>query len=114
MKLKTVLFSILILTGLFLTAFGSPSAPSNARFQETAVPPDVTVVPPDVTVVPPTVVVVGTPGEIPVTGADNPGIWTIVLFGLLALLGIAFLVALFSPRTTHEHIDRNPPPPPDV
>jgi len=40
-------------------------------------------------------------------------LWTLVLFGLLALLGIAFLVALFSPRTTHEHIetiDRNPPP----
>lgn len=107
MKLKTILFSILILTALFLSAFGSPSTQPTVKFQDT-------VVPPDITVVAPTVVVVTTPGVVPVTGADNPGIWTLVLFGLLALLGIAFLVALFSPRTTHEHIhehvDRTPPP----
>ena len=112
MKLKTILFSILILTGLFMSAFGSPAAPQTVKFQDT-------VVPPAVTVVVPTVVVVTTPGVIPVTGGDTPtGLWTLILFGLLALLGIAFLVALFSPRTTHEHIhehiDRNPPPPPEV
>ena len=108
MKLKTILFSILILTGLFMSAFGSPPAPPAVKFQDT-------VVPPAVTVVVPTVVVVTTPGVIPVTGGDTPtGLWTLILFGLLALLGIAFLVALFSPRATHEHIDRNPPPPPDV
>jgi hypothetical protein len=104
MKLKTILFSIVILSALFLSAFGSPAAPQTVKYQDT-------VVPPDVTVVPPTVIVDVTPG-VPVTGGDTPtGLWTIVLFGLLALLGIAFLVALFSPRTTHEHIDRNPPPP---
>jgi len=115
MKLKTILFSIVILTALFLSAFGSPAAsPQTVKLQDTVVPPDVTVVPPDVTVVPPTVIVEGTQA-IPVTGGETPtSLWTIVLFGLLALLGIAFLVALFSPRTTHEHIDRNPPPPPDV
>ena len=108
MKLKIVLFSILILTGLFMSAFGSPSAPPAVKLQDT-------VVPPAVTVIVPTVVVVMTPGVIPVTGGDTPtGLWTLILFGLLALLGIAFLVALFSPRTTHEHIDRNPPPPPEV
>jgi hypothetical protein len=101
MKLKTILFAIVILTGLFLSAFGSPAAEPTVKLQDT-------VVPPAVTIVPPTVVVVTTPGVIPVTGADNPGIWTLVLFGLLALLGIAFLVALFSPRTTHEHIDTPP------
>jgi len=113
MKLKTILFSIVILAALFLSAFGSPAAPQTVKLQDTVVPPDVTAVPPDVTVVPPTVVVIeGTPGVIPVTGGDTPtGIWTLVLFGLLALLGIAFLVALFTPRTTHDHIDRNPPPP---
>jgi len=111
MKLKTILFSIVILSALFLSAFGSPADPQTVKYQDTVVPPDVTVVPPDVTVVPPTVIVELTPG-VPVTGGDTPaGLWTIVLFGLLALLGIAFLVALFSPRTTHEHIDRNPPPP---
>lgn len=106
MKLKTVLFSILILTGLFISAFGSPSASPAVKFQDT---PAVTQ--PAITIVPPTVIVVTTPGVIPVTGSDTPtGLWTLVLFGLLALLGIAFLVALFSPRTTHEHIDRTPPP----
>jgi hypothetical protein len=107
MRLKTILFSIVILTALFLSAFGAPAAPQTVKVQDT-------VVPPDVTVVPPTVIVQTTPG-VPVTGGDAPtGLWTIILFGLLALLGIAFLVALFSPRTTHEHIDRNAPPPPDV
>lgn len=113
MKLKIVLCSIVILTALFLTAFGSPAAPQTGKLQATAtvVAPNVTVV--VATVVPPTVVVVpGTPVAVPVTGGDaSTGVWTLVLFGLLALLGIAFLVALFSPRTTHEHIDRNPPPP---
>jgi len=103
MKLKVALYSILIVSALFMSAFGSSAASPGVKLQDTLVPPDVTVVPP-------TVIVVGTPGQIPVTGADNPGIWTIVLFGLLALLGIAFLVALFSPRTSHEHIDRTPPP----
>ncbi len=109
MKLKAVLFSVMILTALFLSAFGSPPA---AKFQATATVPVITVVVPTVVVVGTPVVV--TPGVIPVTGTDNTGIWTIVLFGLLALLGIAFLVALFSPRTVHEDIDRNPPPPPEV
>ena len=100
MQLKTVLFSIFILAGLFMTAFGSPAASSSVKLQDT----------PEVTIVPPTVIVVTTPGVIPVTGTDNTGLWTLVLFGLLALLGIAFLVALFSPRPTPEQIDRTPPP----
>jgi uncharacterized oligopeptide transporter (OPT) family protein len=105
MKLKTILFSILILSAVFLSAFGSPSAPQQSvKFQDT-------VVPPAVTLVPPTVVVAVTPGVIPVTGGDAPtSMWTLVLFGLLGLLGIAFLVALFSPRTTHEHVDPTVPP----
>ena len=102
MKLKTILLSFVILSALFLSAFAAPGAQPAVRYQET-------VVPPEITLVPPTVIVVETPG-VPVTGEDAPtGLWTIVLFGLLALLGIAFLVALFSPRTTHEHIDRTPP-----
>jgi hypothetical protein len=106
MKLKIALYSIVVLTALFLSAFGSPAAPQSVKLQDTVVPPAVTVV------VPTVVVVEGTPGVIPVTSGDAPtGTWTLVLFGLLGLLAIAFLVALFSPRTTHEHIDRNPPPP---
>ena len=94
MKLKIAFFSIVILSALFLSAFGSP-APS-VKYQDTVVP--------DITVVAPTVVVEVT-GVIPVTGDnDAPGLWTLILFGLLGLLGIAFLVALFSPRTVvHEH-----------
>jgi hypothetical protein len=103
MKLKAVLFSILIVSALFLSAFGSPAVSPTVKYQET-------VVPPEVTLVAPTVVVQGTPGFIPVTGGDAPtSMWTLILFGLLGLLGIAFLVALFSPRTTHEHVDRVPP-----
>lgn len=103
MKLKAALFSILIVSALFLSAFGFPANSPSVNYQET-------VVPPDITVVAPTVVVEGTPGVIPVTGGDAPtSMWTLVLFGLLGLLGIAFLVALFSPRTTHEHVDRVPP-----
>jgi len=110
--LKTILFSIVILSAVFLSAFGSPGAPqTTVKLQDPTVPP------PDVTLVPPTVVVVTTPGVIPVTGGDTPtNFWTLILFGLLGLLGIAFLVALFSPRTTHEHVgtthehvDRTPP-----
>ena len=110
MKLRAVLFSILILTGLLVSASATPAASPAVKFQDTPAPtqPAVTQV---VTIVPPTVIVVTTPGVVPVTGVDtSTGLWTLVLFGLLALLGIAFLVALFSPRTTHEHIDRNPPP----
>jgi len=115
MKLKTVLFSILILTGLLMSAFGSPSAAPTVKYQNT-LPPATQPAPTQVavTVVPPTVIIVTTPGVIPVTGSDTPtSLWTLVLFGLLALLGIAFLVALFSPRATNEQvdtIDRNPPP----
>jgi hypothetical protein len=118
MKLKTVLFSILILTAFFVSAFGSPAAPVAGGLQDTPAPTVITTVvttvePPGVTVVAPTTVA-GTPA-IPVTGVDpTSNLWTLILFGLLGLLAIAFLVALFTPRTTHEHIDRNPPPPPDL
>ena len=110
MKLKTILFSfVMILSAVFVSAFGSTGAP------QTSVALQDTVVPPAVTLVPPTVVVVTTPGVIPVTAGDTPtNIWTLVLFGLLGLLGIAFLVVLFSPRTTHEHVDRVPPHDHDV
>jgi tellurite resistance protein TehA-like permease len=106
MKLKVALFSIVILTALFMSAFGSPATAQTVKLQDT-------VIAPEVTVVPPTVVVVTTPGVIPVTGDDDApaGLWTLVLFGLLGLLAIAFLVALFSPRRTvvHDHDHTVPP-----
>jgi len=112
MHIKPIFFYILIITGLLLSAFGSlPSGQSSPNLQATATVPVEVTVPPVVE----TVIVPGettTPVVIPVTGGDDPtGWWMIVLFGLLALLGIAFLLALFTPRTPHEHIDRTPPPP---
>jgi hypothetical protein len=51
MKLKTILFSIVILEAVFLSAFGSPGAPQTAvKLQETVQPPEVTLVPPTVVV----------------------------------------------------------------
>lgn len=95
MKLKPMFVSILVLTGLLLSAFGSlPSA--NSVAQPSANQLTVTV-PPAVTVVPATQLV-------PVTGANGPSGWTLLIYGLLILMGIAFLLALFAPRRTHEHI----------
>ena len=106
MKLKPILFSIFILTGLLVSAFGSPSVAPAVQLQTTPVATQ-----PAATIVPSTPIIITTPGVIPVTGGNSPaGLWTLVLFGLLALLGIAFLVALFSPRATSEDVDRMPPP----
>lgn len=107
MKLKTILFVTLIMTGLLVSAFGTPASLPPVQAQTTPAATQAAV-----TVVPPTVIVVTTPGVIPVTGADSPtGLWTLVLFGLLALLGIAFLVALFSPRiVVRDDVDRTQPP----
>ena len=109
MKLKVILVPLVILTGLFLSAFGSPATPQTVRLQDTVVPPALT---PAITVVAPTMTVqtARTPGVVPVTGEPNPTIWTIILFGLLGLLALAFLVALFSPRPARDETDRNPPP----
>lgn len=104
MKRRVALFSIVILAALFISALGSPATAETVHYQDT-------VVAPEVTLLPTTVVVQVTPG-VPVTGEETipSGLWTLILFGLLGLLGIAFLVALFSPRTTvHEHHDHTPP-----
>jgi len=112
MKLKPIFISILVLTGLLLSAFGSlPSADSarqpSANQVTATVPPVVETV-----IVPGTVVV-------PVTGTDGPAGWTLIIYGLLVLIGIAFLLSLFAPRRTHEHVvghshDHIDNPPPDV
>ncbi len=114
MKLKIILVSIVILTAVFLSAFGSPAAPQTVKLQNTVLPPATipagTLAPPSVTLVPATVIVQTTPAAVPVTGEPNPTLWTIILFALLGLLALAFLVALFSPRTPPDNIDRNGPP----
>ena len=97
MKLKPIFISILILTGLLLTAFGSLPA-GNSATQPSANQITVTVPPIVNTVVVPGTVVV------PVTGQEGPAGWTLIIYGLLILMGIAFLLALFAPRRTHDHV----------
>lgn len=97
MKLRPIFISILILTGLLLSAFGSlPAANAGGQLS----PNQITVT------VPPVVETVIVPGTVvvPVTGQEGPGGWTLIIYGLLVLMGIAFLLALFAPRRTHDHV----------
>ena len=97
MKLKPIFISFLVLAGLLLSAFGSlPSANSAGQFSANQI--TVTVPPVVETVIVPGTVVV------PVTGTEGPAGWTLILYGLLILMGIAFLLALFAPRRTHDHV----------
>lgn len=97
MQLKPIFISLLVLAGLLLSAFGSlPSADSAGQLsanQVTATVPPVV----ETVIVPATVVV-------PVTGTGGPSGWTLIIYGLLVLMGIAFLLALFAPRRTHDHV----------
>jgi hypothetical protein len=110
MKLKPIFISLLVLTGLLLSAFGAlPS--SNSAGQPSANQVTATV--------PPVVETVIVPGTVVVTGTDGPTGWTLIIYGLLILIGIAFLLLLFVPRRTHEHVvghthDHIDNPPPDV
>ncbi len=93
MTLRPIFIALLVVAALLLSAFGAvPSANSAANQITVTVPPVVETV-----VVPGTVVV-------PVTGQEGPGGWTWIIYGLLILIGIAFLLALFAPRRTHEHV----------
>lgn len=112
MKLKPMFIGLLVLAGLLLSAFGSLPA-TNSAGQPAANQITVTVPPVVETVIVPGTVVV------PVTGTGGPTGWTLIIYGLLALIGIAFLLALFSPRRTHDHVaghthDHHDNPPPEV
>jgi hypothetical protein len=112
MKLKPIFISLLVLAGLLLSAFGSLPVTDSAG-QISANQLTVTVPPVIETVVVPGTVVV------PVTGTEGPAGWTLIIYGLLILMGIAFLLALFSPRRTHDHVvghshDHHDNPPPEV
>ena len=110
MKLKPIFISLLFLTGLLLSAFGSlPSA--NSAGQPSANQVTATVPPVVETVIVPGTVVVPVTAVVPVTGTGGPAGWTLIIYVLLILIGIAFLLSLFAPRRTHDHIDN---PPPDV
>jgi hypothetical protein len=110
MTLRPIFIALLVAAGLLLSAFGSlPTA--NSAGQISANQLTVTVPPVVETVVVPGTVVV------PVTGTGGPAGWTLIIYGLLILMGIAFLLALFSPRRTHTHVadhthdhEHTPPP----
>jgi hypothetical protein len=112
MKLKPIFISLLVLAGLLLSAFGSlPSTDSAGQLSANQL---TVTVPPVVE----TVIVPGT-AVVPVTGTGGPAGWTLIIYGLLILMGIAFLLALFSPRRTHDHVaghthDHHDNPPPQV
>ena len=78
MKLKPIFISILVLTGLLLSAFGSiPSANSAGQTSPNQV---TATVPPVVeTVIVPGTVVVPVTSVVPVTGTEGPTSWTIIL-----------------------------------
>ena len=114
MNLKPVFFYVLIVTALLLSAFGSTSPAAQA----TVTVPAVTLPPLGMSSVYMTAILPAgettTPVGIPVTGGgDYDGWWMIILFALLALLSIAFVVAIFSPRIAGEPLDRHPPSPPE-
>lgn len=107
MKLKPLFISFLILAGLILSAFGSlpsaaPAGQISANQVTVTVPPVVETV-----IVPGTVVV-------PVTGSGGPSGWTLIIYGLLMLMGIAFLLALFAPRRSHDHVVTHDHDHPDI
>ena len=103
MKLKPIFSSLLLLTGLLLSAFGSlPS--TNSAGQPSANQVTVTVAPVVETVIVPGTVVVPVTAVVPVTGTEGPAGWTLIIYGLLFLIGLAFLLSLFAPRRTHDHL----------
>jgi hypothetical protein len=116
MKVKPIFISILVLTGLLLSAFGSiPSA--NSIGQTSANQATATVPPVVETVIVPGTVIVPVTALVPVTGTGGPTSWTLIIYGLLILMGVAFLLSLFAPRRTHDHVvghDHIDNPPPDV
>ena len=101
MRLRPIFIALLVAAGLLLSAFGALPIENSAA---QPAPNQVTVT------VPPVVETVVVPGTVvvPVTGTGGPAGWTLIVYALLALLGIAFLLALFSPRRTHDHHDHPP------
>jgi hypothetical protein len=105
MNRKTTFPIALMLFVLLWGAFGFVAGPTQAQsasFQAT--PVDTPAV--GVTVVAPVVVT----QLVPVTGTTDPSPLMWIFFGLIALLGVVFLVALLAGSGAHRH-DVPPPPP---
>jgi hypothetical protein len=105
MKRKTTVPMALLLFVLLWGAFGfiaGPTQAQSAAFQETPVVNTPAV---GTTLVAPVVTQL-----VPVTGTTDPSPMMWIFFGLIALLGVIFLVALLAGSGAHRH--DGPPPPP--
>jgi hypothetical protein len=94
----------LLLFILLWGAFGFVAAPPQVQSVAFQTTPAVTV-PAGTTLVAPVVTQL-----VPVTGANNPSPIMWIFFGLIALLGVVFLVALLAGTGAQRH--DGPPPPP--
>lgn len=106
MNRKTTFPIALMLFVLLWGAFGFAAGPSQAQsvsFQETPIVVDTPAV--STTLVVPVVTQL-----VPVTGTTDPSPMMWIFFGLIALLGVVFLVALLAGSGAHRH--DGPPPPP--
>jgi hypothetical protein len=102
---KTTFPIALMLFVLLWGAFGFIAGPSQApsvAFQETPVV--------NTPAVGTTLVVPVVTQLVPVTGTTDPSPMMWIFFGLIALLGVVFLVALLAGSGAHRH--DSPPPPP--
>ena len=100
MNRKTTFPIALMLFVLLWGAFGFVAGPSQAQTAAFQTTPEV-----GVTVVVPVVTQL-----VPVTGTTDPSPMMWIFFGLIALLGVVFLVALLAGSGAHRH--DGPPPPP--
>lgn len=106
MNRKTTFPIALMLFVLLWGAFGFVAGPSQApsvSFQETPIVVETPAV--GTTLVAPVVTQL-----VPVTGTTDPSPMMWIFFGLIALLGVVFLVALLAGSGAHRH--DGPPPPP--
>ena len=104
MQRKTIFPVALLLFVLLWGAFGFVPAPPQAQSAAFQTTPAVTP-PTGTTLVAPVVTQL-----VPVTGTSDPSPMMWIFFGLIALLGVVFLVALLAGTGAHRH--DGPPPPP--
>jgi len=105
MNRKTTFPIALMLFVLLWGAFGFVAGPTQAQSASFQATPVVNTPAVGVTVVAPVVTQL-----VPVTGTTDPSPMMWIFFGLIALLGVVFLVALLAGSGAHRH--DGPPPPP--
>ena len=105
MSRKTTFPIALLLFILLWGAFGFVAAPSHAQSVSLQETPVVNTPAVGTTLVVPVVTQL-----VPVTGTTDPSPMMWIFFGLIALLGVVFLVALLAGSGAHRH--DGPPPPP--